>query len=77
MQMGRGPGGFGDPAARILSFDADGDGRVTRDELPERMRQRFDRMDDNGDGAIDAGEAQVAAKRMRRSREGGPPGRGD
>ena len=77
--MGRGPGepdGF-DLAARIMSFDTDGDDQVTRDELPERMRQRFDRMDDNGDGAIDASEAQVAAKRMRRFREGGPPGRGD
>jgi len=78
-RMGRGPGepgGF-DLVARIMSFDADGDGRVTRDELPERMRQRFDRMDENGDGSIDAGEAQAGAERMRRLREGGRPGRGD
>ena len=74
--MGRGPGGF-DLAARIMSFDADDDGRVTRDEMPERMRQRFDRMDENGDGAIDAGEAQAGAERMRHLREGGSPGRGD
>ncbi len=75
-RMSRGPGesgGFGDPAARIMSFDADGDGRITRDELPERMRQRFDRMDGNGDGAIDTGEAQAAAERMARFREGGRP----
>ncbi len=77
MQMGRGPGGFGDPAARILSFDADGDGRVTRDELPERIRQRFDRMDENGDGAIDADEAQAAAERMARFRDGGRSGQGE
>ncbi len=77
MQMGRGPGGFGDPAARILSFDADGDGRISRDELPERMRQRFDRMDGNGDGTIDADEAQAAAERMARYRDSGRPGRGE
>ena len=77
-RMGRGPGepgGFGDMAARIMSFDANGDGRVTRDELPERMRTRFDRMDENGDAAIDAGEAQAMAQRMGRFREGGGPGR--
>ncbi len=79
-RMARGPGepgGFGDPAARIMSFDADGDGRVARDEFPERMRQRFDRMDGNGDGTIDADEAQAAAERMARFREGGSPGRGN
>jgi hypothetical protein len=76
--MGRGPGGPGslnDLAAMIMGFDADGDGRVTRAELPERMRQRFERMDDNGDGAIDAEEAQAVAERMARYREEGRTGR--
>ena len=59
-----------------MSFDADGDGGVTRDELPERMQRRFDSMDENGDGAIDSGEAQAAAERMARFREGGGSGRG-
>ncbi len=79
MARGGGRGGFaggamGDLAARILSFDADGNGRVTRDELPERMRQRFERMDRDGDGTIDADEAQAAAERMARYREDGRPG---
>jgi Ca2+-binding EF-hand superfamily protein len=76
--MGRGPGGPGslnDLAAMIMGFDADGDGRVTRAELPERMRQRFERMDDNGDGAIDAEEAQAVAERMARYRDEGRTGR--
>ena len=65
-RRGRGRGGFGgsDLAARIMSFDADGDGRVTRAELPERMRRRFNHMDENSDGAIEAGEAQSVAERM-------------
>ena len=68
--------GAGDLAARIMSFDEDGDGGVSRAELPERLRQRFDRMDGNGNGTIDADEAQAAAERMARFREGGRPGRG-
>lgn len=56
-----GRGGFDgvDRAARLMSFDADGDGRVTRAEMPQRLRQRFDMMDTNSDGAIDADEAQA------------------
>jgi Ca2+-binding EF-hand superfamily protein len=53
-----------------MSFDADGDGRVTRAELPQQLRQRFDRMDENSDGAIDAEEARAMARR-------GRPRRGD
>ena len=59
-----------------MSFDADGDGGVTRDELPEWMQRRFDPMDENRDGTIDADEAQAAAERMARFRESGRPGRG-
>lgn len=62
-----GRGGFGgsDRAARLMSFDANGDGRVTRAELPEQLRQRFNRMDSNSDGAIDADEARALARRGR------------
>ena len=59
-----------------MSFDQDGDGAITRDELPERMRMRFDRMDGNGDGTISASEAQAVAKRIARFGRGGRPGRG-
>ena len=48
-----------DPKAvveRILSFDADGDDRVTADELPERMQAVLERADRNGDGFLTAGE---------------------
>ena len=53
-----------DPKAvvdRILSFDADGDDRVTADELPERMHATLQRADRNGDGFLTAGEVSPPA----------------
>src|SRR5690606_34712398 len=52
-----GPGapgaGFGDPAqfvARLMESDANKDGKLSREELPERMRDGFARTDGNSDG---------------------------
>jgi hypothetical protein len=59
-----------DPANRIMRLDADGDGRVSADEMPERMRRQFDVMDADGDGFIDADEAEAATERIR-ERTGG------
>lgn len=73
---GRGgmPGGRpfrgGNLADRIMGWDADGDGRVVREEFPDRMIDRFDRIDRNGDGAVTKKEAKRAAKRMRKDRGG-------
>ncbi len=70
-----GRGGFrgGDPLQRMLRWDTDGDGRLTVEEMPERMRRRFEHMDTNGDGALDEDEIRAAATRMRG--RGRPPGR--
>ena len=64
---GRGaPGGGGlDPAERLRQFDADGDGRITRDELPDRMERMVDHFDTNGDDVIDAAELEAMTERMR------------
>lgn len=70
---GGGPGGGG-PRPDIMASDADGDGKVSREEAPERMAQFFDRMDANSDGFIDAEE--VAEARKRRAANGGGPGGG-
>lgn len=59
-KSGKGSGrGFSD----LLQFDKDGDKKVSREEAPEQMKDRFDRMDPNGDGFID--EAEISAMRKR------------
>ena len=68
----RGAPGGGNPAERIMALDQDDDGKISKDEAPEWMReQMFERVDTNGDGAIDREEAEVMAQRMR---EAGGPG---
>lgn len=41
---------------RLRAADADGDGRVTKAEVPARLARRFARFDRNGDGVLDAAE---------------------
>ncbi len=65
---GRGGAGGGDMASRMMRFDTDGDGRISREEAPERMLRRFDLMDADGDGAVDAAEIEAMMQRRRRSR---------
>lgn len=80
-----GPGGFGpargpgrgDMVARIMSFDENEDGKVTKDEAPEPMRRMFQRVDANQDGAIDKEEAEAMAERAHGfGGRGDPGGRG-
>ena len=60
----RGPG-RGGPVQRLRQLDADGDGRITRDELPGPMKQMVDRFDTNGDDVINATELEAMTERMR------------
>ncbi len=55
---------------RLLSFDADKDLRLSRDELPERMQGLIARGDRNGNGALDFEEihALVNAASSERTR---------
>lgn len=55
----------------VAQFDADGDGRLQKSEVPTQMQAMFDRLDTNGDGSID--ESELAAMR---NRAGGASGRG-
>lgn len=61
----RGGMGRGGSMGRLMRFDTDGDGRISRNEAPERMRSDFARIDTNGDGSLDADELQAMAGRMR------------
>ncbi len=55
----------------MMQFDTDGDGKVSKDEAPERMRPFFDRMDTNGDGGITTEEIEEV--RRTRGGQGGSP----
>jgi len=58
-RSGSGRGGF----SNMMQFDKDGDGKLKRDELPERMGGFFDRLDANGDGSVDKSEIDAIRKR--------------
>ncbi|MBI4602617.1 MAG: hypothetical protein HY721_11720, partial [Planctomycetes bacterium] len=60
----------------LLQYDKDGDKKLTREEVPERMQSMFERLDSNGDGSIDEAEIQEMRRRFREGRPGGPGGPG-
>jgi hypothetical protein len=65
-----GPPRGGDPAARFQKLDRNGDGRLTRDELPPPLRDRLATLDRNGDGAVARDEWESVAASL------SPPARG-
>ena len=48
---------------RLMSFDRNGDGRVVRSELPERMHDVLSRGDTSKDQALDRDEVRALARR--------------
>jgi len=60
--------------ARIMEADQDGDGKLSRDEAPERLKQRFDRVDSNGDDHVDESELKAVFEAMRSRRPSGESG---
>lgn len=69
----KGAGGTFDPAARFVQQDANKDGKLSEDEVSERMRPRFAEYDKNGDKFLDQAE-YVAIPRNPGG--GGAPGGG-
>lgn len=76
---GRGRGGRAfDPAAFFARMDADGDGKLAGDEIPDRMRENLANIDSNSDGEITLEEFQQGGPRgFRGRRVGGPRGGND
>ncbi len=72
----RRPSRSGDMVERIMGLDKDGDGQVSKEEVPPAMQRMFQRIDTNGDGTISRAEVEAMAERAgsRGGRSGG--GRG-
>jgi Ca2+-binding EF-hand superfamily protein len=63
------PGANGAPGKEMMARmfeqrDVDKDGKLSGDEIPERMQQNLSRMDENGDAAIDKSEMDKAMAKM-------------
>jgi len=67
--------GRGDPKRAFAFLDKDGDGKITKDEAPERMKENFDRIDTDGDGVIEMAEFEKMMEVMRA--RAGQAGRGE
>ena len=73
--MGRGGrGGFGgspeEMVKRMMEFDKNGDGKLSKEELPERMQEMMGNIDTDHDGFLSADEI----KAMAQQRGGRPDG---
>ena len=66
-------GGMPDPATIVATMfasgDANKDGKLTQDEIPERFRGNFSQTDTNGDGGIDRAEMTAALAKRFQNRE--------
>ena len=75
----RGPDATRTFVERLISFDKNDDGQLTKDELPEPMQRMFVRGDTNKDGFLSEDEITEISKRIgdRRGRRGGQRSRPD
>ncbi len=77
--------GFGPPSpeqmfARLMERDQDKDGKLSKDEVPDFLKERFEAVDTNEDGFIDEEELKGAMQALMAAfgprRPGGPGGPG-
>lgn len=72
---GEGPGPGGRRQFDPMQFDTDGDGQLSLQEAPERMKARFADIDTNGDGYVD--QTELAARRSAQSDRSPAPASAD
>ncbi len=56
---------------RLKAADANNDSKLTKDEAPDFLKERFDRVDNNSDGFLDETEMRQMVRFM--SQGGGDP----
>ena len=71
-----GTAGRGNPMDRMMELDVNKDGKISMDEVPERMQRFIERMDTNGDGAVDKAEMDAMQQRFQQGDFGGRGGQG-
>ena len=59
-----------------MAFDANGDGKLSKAELPERFQGIFDRADENNDGFLTADEIRKVAAAQAAPPESADPAAG-
>lgn len=72
---GNAPANLPNPRDVLARFDKNNDGKLDKEEAPERLKENFDRVDANKDGAINPDELRQAFQMMARQAGAGPSGR--
>ncbi len=66
-----------DTVQTLMALDRNGDGKISKDELPERMQGMLERGDENKDGVLNADEVRkLAASQAPSAGQAGRGGRG-
>ena len=61
---------------RLLAYDKNKDGKISKDEIPADQQARMAESDKNGDGDIERSELEqsIGARMQAGGGRGGPPG---